>query len=75
MNTSSKIIIESVNVFQNDVLDTNNLDRFIEIALEDGVIDDYEKETLRKVFNRINVHDVSESTWLHMQELKKKYSF
>ena len=61
-------------VFANDgTLDQAELDRFKELALSDGIVDDEEKLVLAKVFGRLDKEKVSPGIWSEIEEFRAKY--
>ncbi len=61
-------------VFGNDdTIDENELAMLKRLALEDGVIDEGEKEVLASLFSRVSKDTVAESVWGQIQEFREEY--
>ena len=56
-----------------DKLDQAELDRFKELALSDGIVDDEEKLVLAKVFARVSEENVSPEVWSEIQQFRAKH--
>jgi hypothetical protein len=57
--------------FANDgTLDDSELQRFKELALADGIVDDEEKHVLRKVFARVSQEKVTPEIWTEIQAFR-----
>ncbi len=60
--------------FANDgTLDQAELERFKELALSDGVVDDEERLVLGKVFARVSEDKVSTEIWAEIQAFRTKH--
>ena len=60
--------------FANDgTMDRAELERFKELALSDGVVDDEEKLVLRKVFARVSEEKVGPEIWAEIQRFRANH--
>jgi len=60
--------------FANDgTLEAAEVEFMKKLALEDGVIDDEEKEVFRAIFARISKDTVSADTWAEIQKFRKEF--
>lgn len=63
----------SIQCFSNDgKLDAFELDKIVEIAEKDGVIDQNEIRVLRGIISRIKPHEVDEAMKMKLQEIYVK---
>lgn len=71
-----ELVYASVPIFANDgLVDANELDSLVAIALRDGDIDNDEKRVLQNIFAQLRQHEVSEDVWARVNDLRKKYQF
>lgn len=76
-DTSSfiELAYSSIPVFADDgVLDLEELNFLLGIALKDGKIDDEEKRVLGSIFAKVSPDDVTEKVWQRITEVKQKYA-
>ncbi len=63
-------------VFANDdTIDENELDLIERLALEDGVVDDAEKEKLKEIFSRVDSQKIATQVEKEINEFRKKHNF
>ena len=66
----------SIKVFSDDgTLDMQELNFLLGIALKDGEMDNDEKDTLKRIFNKVIKSDVTPKVWDRIQAIRKKYAF
>ena len=71
-----ELVYASIPIFANDgLVDANELDSLVAIALRDGEIDNDEKRVLQNIFAQLRQHEVSEDVWARVNDLRKKYQF
>lgn len=71
-----ELVYASIPIFANDgLVDANELDTLLAIALRDGKIDDDEKHVLQNIFAQLRQHEVSEDVWTRVNDLRKKHQF
>jgi hypothetical protein len=71
-----ELALYAIKVFGNDgTIDETELNKLLEIALQDGTVDSDEKDTLRNIFNKVAEWDVQPPVWKRMQEIRAKYGF
>ncbi len=75
MSNHLSIALASISCFtDNGTLDLHEVNRLVNIALEDdNQIDDEEKRVLNNVFSKVTQSEVTEETWSRIQEVKAKY--
>ena len=62
-------------VFANDrTIDDAELAMLERLALEDGVVDDAEREVLRNIFNRVTPEQVAESVRAEMERFRARHA-
>jgi uncharacterized membrane protein YebE (DUF533 family) len=61
-------------VFANDgTIDAQELAMIEKLALEDGTVDDKERDILSRIFSRVTAQSVSEDLWDEICRFKAKY--
>ena len=69
-----EMTFQSINCFANDgVLDVEELNKIVAIALRDGEIDQNEKRVLGNIIGRLNGNDLTSEMQSRIHELRKKY--
>jgi len=65
---------QSINCFVNDgKLDVNELDKILNIALKDGVVDDNERRVLSSIISRLTPQELNSEMLSKVDEIKNKY--
>ena len=54
-----------------DTIDENELAMLEKLALEDGKVDDKEREVLRNLFSRVDKDYVAEKVWHEIERFRK----
>ena len=63
-----------LHVFANDgLIDRDELQMLERLALQDGAVDEKERDVLARVFARVNAQSVDPSVWEEIQRFKAKY--
>ena len=71
-----ELMYASIPIFANDgIVDADELDSLVEIALRDGQLDNDEKRVLQNIFAQLRQHEVGENVWARVNDLRKKYQF
>ena len=61
-------------VFANDgLIDRDELQMLERLALQDGAVDEKERDVLARVFARVNAQTVDPSVWEEIQRFKAQY--
>lgn len=61
-------------VFANDhTIDENEIAMLEKLALEDGVVDEDEKEVLRKIFSRVSKEQLADKVWHEIAQFRQEY--
>lgn len=61
-------------VFANDgTIDAQELAMLEKLALEDGIVDDQERDMLSRIFSRVTAQSVAEDVWEEICRFKAKY--
>ena len=55
------------------ILDAQELEELLGMALCDGMLDDDERRILSLILNKLKPKDVTPSAWKRMEEVKQKY--
>jgi len=64
-----------LHVFANDgLIDHDELQMLQRLALQDGAVDDREREVLMRVFARVNQHSVDAAVWAEIQRFKAQFA-
>jgi hypothetical protein len=62
-------------VFANDgLIDQDELQMLERLALQDGAVDDKEREVLARVFSRVNRQTVDAAVWAEIQRFKEQFA-
>jgi hypothetical protein len=63
-----------LHVFANDgLIDRDELQMLERLALQDGTVDEREKNVLANIFSRINSQTVDPAVWEEIQRFKTKF--
>jgi len=63
-----------LHVFANDgLIDSDELQMLERLALQDGTVDDREKDVLSRVFARVNPQNVDPAVWEELQRFKAQF--
>jgi hypothetical protein len=63
-----------LHVFANDgLVDLDELHMLERLALQDGSVDDREKDVLARIFARVNPQTVDPAVWEEIQHFKTKF--
>jgi len=63
-----------LHVFANDgLIDRDELQMLERLALQDGTVDDQERDVLMRVFARVNPQTVDPAVWDEIQRFKTKF--
>jgi len=63
-----------LHVFANDgLIDRDELQMLERLALQDGAVDEKERDVLARVFARVNAQSVDPSVWEEIQRFKAQY--
>jgi hypothetical protein len=63
-----------LHVFANDgLIDRDELQMLERLALQDGTVDDKEKDVLTRVFARVNPQTVDPGVWEELQRFKARF--
>jgi hypothetical protein len=63
-----------LHVFANDgLIDSDELQMLERLALQDGTVDDREKDVLSRVFARVNPQTVDPAVWEELQRFKAQF--
>ncbi len=77
MTTTSKwieIATTSIPIFANDgIVDESELNGLMDLALEDGEIDEDEKRVLACIFDKVNRRNASPNVWNMIADIRQKY--
>lgn len=66
--------LASIQCFTDDgVLDVEEVNFLLGMALADGHVDAEEKRVLHNIFSKISQAEVSEKTWQRIEEVKRKH--
>jgi hypothetical protein len=68
-----EIALSSINCFKDGVLDLEELNFLMGLALRDDHVDDDEKRVLSNIFKQISSNDVSKLVWERVLAIKEKY--
>jgi hypothetical protein len=64
-----------LHVFANDgLIDQDELQMLERLALQDGGVDDREREVLARVFSRVNQQTVDAAVWAEIQRFKAQFA-
>ena len=64
-----------LHVFANDgLIDRDELQMLERLALQDGAVDEKERDVLARVFARVNAQSVDPSVWEEIQRFKAQYN-
>ena len=77
MTSKAKEIIgySFLHIFANDrTIDENELAFIERLALEDGIVDDQEKEVLKGIFARVSEDMVTAEVWEEIQRFKLQHN-
>jgi hypothetical protein len=62
-------------VFANDgLIDQDELQMLERLALQDGAVDDKEREVLARVFSRVSRQTVDAAVWAEIQRFKEQFA-
>lgn len=65
----------SMGIFSNDgQMDESELNYLLDLALQDGEIDDEEKRVLKNIFGQVRKYPVERDVIEKIREIEKKYS-
>lgn len=64
----------SIEVFKDGKLDYHELDKLIEIALKDRVIDDNERRVLESIFAKLTKEELTPAVKTRLDQIKIKYN-
>jgi hypothetical protein len=63
-----------LHVFANDgLIDRDELQMLERLALQDGAVDEKERDVLARVFTRVNAQTVDPAVWDEIQRFKAQY--
>jgi hypothetical protein len=70
-----EMTFHSINCFADDgKLDVSELNKIVDIALKDGVVDDNEKRVLRNIISRLSPEELQGEMKFRVEQLRAKYS-
>jgi uncharacterized membrane protein YebE (DUF533 family) len=73
-SSASAMIFRSIRCFSDDgVLDVEELDRIVAIALADGVMDEDERKVLKNIILNLTSRDLTPEMWERVEQLVKHY--
>ncbi len=74
MSDTAEMIFRTIQCFQNDgKLDVNELDQIVKIALQDGHVDEAEKNVLKNIIYNLTSKDLTAELWARVEQLVKHY--
>jgi hypothetical protein len=63
-----------LHVFANDgLIDRDELQMLERLALQDGTVDEREKDVLANIFSRVNSQTIDPAVWEEIQRFKTKF--
>ena len=74
MPDASEMIFRTMQCFSDDgKLDVNELDQIVQIALQDGVVDEQEKNVLKNIIFNLTSKDLTPDMWHRVEQLVAHY--
>ncbi len=71
---SDKMLFRSFECFSNDgILDVDELDQILEIAMRDDTVDEDEKKVLKNIIYNLTSADLSPDLWERVDALIRQY--
>ena len=71
---SDKMLFRSFECFSNDgILDVDELDQIVEIAMRDNTVDEDEKKVLKNIIYNLTSADLSPDLWERVEALIQQY--
>lgn len=71
---SDKMLFRSFECFSNDgILDVDELDQILEIAMRDDTVDEDEKKVLKNIIYNLTSADLSPDLWERVEALIQQY--
>jgi hypothetical protein len=71
---SDKMLFRSFECFSNDgILDVDELDQILEIAMRDDTVDEDEKKVLKNIIYNLTSADLSPDLWERVEALIRQY--
>ena len=73
-STSVEMVFRTIQCFSNDgVLDVDELDQIVDIALIDGVLDDKERRVLKEIIMNLSSRDLTPELWERVEQLVERF--
>jgi hypothetical protein len=74
MSDASEMIFRTIQCFRDDgMLDVNELNQVVKIALDDGVVDEAEKKVLKDIICNLTSKDLTIDMWERVEQLISHY--
>ena len=74
MSDSEEMIFRTIQCFSNDgMLDVNELDQIVKVAMHDGVVDSEEKKVLKQIIFNLTSKDLTPELWNRVEQLVEHY--
>lgn len=74
MSDTTEMIFRTIHCFSDDgVLDVNELDQIVKIAMQDGTVDEDEKEVLKNIIFNLTSKDLTVELWTRVEQLVEHY--
>ena len=74
MSDTQEMIFRTIQCFSNDgLLDVNELDQIVKIAMHDGVVDPEEKKVLKQIIFNLTSKDLTPELWNRVEQLVAHY--
>ena len=71
-----KMAFQSISCFADDgKLDVGELNKIVNIALRDGVVDDNEKRVLRSIISKLTPEELTPEMQKRIEEIRSMYGF
>lgn len=68
------MVFRTIQCFTDDgVLDVDELNQIVEIALADGVVDDRERKVLKNIIYNLTSRDLTPEMWVRVEQLISNY--
>lgn len=76
MGASQEMLNRSIAAFSDDGrLSVDELDHIVAAGLQDGVLDEEERQVVFKVISKLSAADFSPELWSRVERLIRKYEF
>ena len=73
-STSVEMVFRTIQCFSDDgVLDADELDEIVSIAMTDGVLDDKERRVLKEIIMNLSSKDLTPALWERVEQLVERF--